>query len=177
MDELEDPDYGSVSDVKRRAKTQAHLIGNFQTRWKHEYLISLRKFHKSSGNNLQRIKVGDVVLIHDEGPRINWRLAVIKNLIVGGDGLVRAADIQTSTGRTNRPITKLYPLEVTANTETKASLDQSQDGSTVAAEREETATTIPAPQRRPQRVSARLAAEKMMKWKESLLGPPEDVEM
>ncbi len=27
---------------------------------------------------------------------------------------VRAANIQTSNGRTNRPITKLFPLEVTA---------------------------------------------------------------
>ena len=176
MDELEDPDYGSTSDIKRQAKTQAHLIRNFQTRWKHEYLTSLREFHRASGNNSQQVKVGDVVLIHDEGPRISWRLAVIKNLITGGDGLVRAADIQTSTGRTNRPITKLYPLEVTADTETKMSPNQSQD-TTVTAGKEETATTTPAPQRRPQRASARQAAEKMMKWKETLLGPPENVDM
>ena len=64
------------------------------------------------------------MLIHDEGPRINWRLAVIRDLIMGGDGLVRAADIQTSTGRTNRLITKLYPLKVTANTETEVSPNQ-----------------------------------------------------
>ena len=52
------------------------------------YLTSLREFHNSSGDNRQRVKVGDVVLVHNEGPRINWRLAVIKDLITGGDNLV-----------------------------------------------------------------------------------------
>ena len=33
----------------------------------------------------------------------------------GYDGLIRTAYIRTSTGRTNRPITRLYPLEVTAH--------------------------------------------------------------
>ena len=38
----------------------------------------------------------------------------MEDTITGEDGLIRAANIQTSTGRTNRPIIKLYPLEVTA---------------------------------------------------------------
>ena len=99
VDKLEDPDYGEFSKIKRQAKAQAHLIRNFQTRWRHEYLTSLHEFHRTSGNNSQQIKVGDIVLMHDEGPRINLRLAVIKELVVGGDGLVRLADIQTSTRR------------------------------------------------------------------------------
>ena len=82
------------------------------SRWKHEYLTSLREFHGSTGDNRQRIKIGDVVLVHDEGPRINWHLAVIKDLIIGGEKLVRTAIICTSAGETNCPITKLYPLEV-----------------------------------------------------------------
>jgi len=39
-------------------------------------------------------------------------LAVIEDVNTGEDGLVRAANIRTSTGKTNRPITKIYPLEV-----------------------------------------------------------------
>ena len=39
------------------------------------------------------IKVGDVVLIHDDGPRINWRLAVVTKLLIGGDSPTRAAEI------------------------------------------------------------------------------------
>ena len=30
---------------------------------------------------------------------------------MGNDGLARAANIRTKSGHTNRPITKLYPLE------------------------------------------------------------------
>ena len=48
-------------------------------------------------------------------PRIDWRLAVIEELIVGNNGLVRAAHIRTGQGRTNRPISKLCPLEVSSN--------------------------------------------------------------
>jgi len=53
--------------------------------------------------------------VHDEGPQIQWRLAVIEKLNKGGDGMTRSADIRTSSGRTNRPIVKLYPPEVTSN--------------------------------------------------------------
>jgi len=38
--ELNDPDYGGTT---HRAKTQAHLLQCFQSRWKHEYLTSLRE--------------------------------------------------------------------------------------------------------------------------------------
>ena len=48
-------------------------------------------------------------------PRNKWRLAVIKRLVKGNDMFICTAHIQTSTGRTNHPITRLYPLEVTAH--------------------------------------------------------------
>ena len=65
-----------------------------------------------TGTNLQTVKVGDIVLIHDDTPRMQWRLAVVEELIMGLDGFVRAAKIRTSSGKTNRPIAKLFPLEV-----------------------------------------------------------------
>ena len=94
---------------------QTVLLEHFNSKWKHEYLTYLREFHGSSGDNHQRIKIGDIVLAHDDGPRINWQLAVIKDLIIAGDNLVRTAIIRTSTGETNHPITKLYTLEVRTN--------------------------------------------------------------
>ena len=39
---------------------------------------------------------------------------MVERLNKGADCLTRSADIRTSTGRTNRPIAKLYPFEVTA---------------------------------------------------------------
>ena len=39
-------------------------------------------------------------------------MAVVKELQRGNDKFVQLATIQTANGITNRPITKLYPLEV-----------------------------------------------------------------
>lgn len=73
----------------------------------------LREFHRTTGNNESRVKVGDVFL-HDDGPPIKRKLAVIEELLPGRDGHVWAVDIRTQGGMTNGPIAKLYPLEVTA---------------------------------------------------------------
>ena len=76
-------------------------------------MTSLREFNnKISGHNKQTIRVGDVVVVHDEKPRMQWRLAIVEELIKGGDTLVCATHIRMGTYKTIRPITKLYPLEV-----------------------------------------------------------------
>ena len=51
----------------------------------------------------------------------------MERFIKGKDGLVRAADIKTSTGYTSRPITKQYPLEVTLTTHRKTKPSQSSE--------------------------------------------------
>ena len=107
-----DPSYEEHSRLSKDAKTQALLLQYFSSRWKNEYLTFLREFHRTSGNNNCKIAAGDIVLVHDEGPHVQWRLAVVEDLIRGGDGLVRAVNIRTSTGLTNRPIVRLIPLEV-----------------------------------------------------------------
>ena len=71
-----------------------------------------------------------VVSVHDNGPRVNWRLAVMTKLLVGGDGLTHAVEIRTSTGTTNRPITKLYPLEVNSSTDLTDKMPGEQEKST-----------------------------------------------
>ena len=116
-DELSDPNYGTEPDLKRRAKTQAFLIQGFWKRWRMEYL---RELHKTTSNNTQNVQVGDVVLVHDDAPRISWQLAVIEEINKGADGLIRAASICTKDGKTNRPIAKLYPIEVHHPTDSDA---------------------------------------------------------
>jgi hypothetical protein len=54
-----------------------------------------------TGNNIQTISAGDVVQIHDENPRSQWKLAVVEELITGRDGFTRAAKIRTKNGVTN----------------------------------------------------------------------------
>ena len=65
-DELNDPDYKEKStrmEITRRANIQARLL---QHRWKNDYLTSLWEFRVITGNNHQRIRIGDVVLVHDD---------------------------------------------------------------------------------------------------------------
>ncbi|XP_061171676.1 uncharacterized protein LOC133181152 [Saccostrea echinata] len=101
--------------LNQRLDNQNTILNHFWSRWKREYLTSLREYHTSNGRRSQNIKVGDIVQIHEEKPRIMWKLAVVEELIQGRDGFVRAVTLRTKNGLTNRPILKLYPIEVNEN--------------------------------------------------------------
>ena len=97
----------------KRLSRISTIIDQFWNRWKHEYLTSLREFHQRPGKDSVVVKVGDVVLVHDEKPRNQWNTGIVEQLNHGNDGLVRSAIIRTKSGCTSRPIVKLYPLEIT----------------------------------------------------------------
>ena len=117
-DKLHDPSYCGAEQVRRDAKTESLLLEHFTTRWRHEYLTSLREFHRPFRRGGQEIRVGDVALVNDDGPRINWKLAIVENLVEGNDGLVHSAAVRTRHGVTNRPVAKLYPFELTSEVRT-----------------------------------------------------------
>ncbi|XP_074645841.1 uncharacterized protein LOC141902099 [Tubulanus polymorphus] len=110
-DTLADPDYGH-SELNRRQEHRAVLVQHFWGRWKNEYLTALRERHNQSGNNQEIVKIGDIVQIHADNPRLTWRLGIIEKLNRGNDNCVRSAVVRTAKGRTSRPINKLYPLEI-----------------------------------------------------------------
>ncbi|XP_070533005.1 uncharacterized protein [Ptychodera flava] len=123
-EEIEDPTFGNHNDVNRRYAHLSNLQQQFWKRWSTEYLTALRERHSGSGNKHNVIKVGDVVLIHsDIDRRMKWQLGTVKRLVYGRDKLVRSAEISTARGHTNRPIHKLYPLEV-ASQELSSSEDK-----------------------------------------------------
>ena len=105
------PNYGEAGQLCKRTRIQAAVLSDFKKRWCHEYLTSLQEYHKASGDNKQCVNKGDVVIVHNGTPRITWKMAIVEDLIVGRDGLVRAATICTTNGTTSRPTTKLYPIE------------------------------------------------------------------
>ena len=121
-DELTDPDFGkSGKMLNQRALHLDMVFQQLWSRWRNEYLPALRETHmyNASGNkgvSENNIKVGDVVLVHeDTHKRIQWPLAIVTRLKYGNDGLVRSAEICMKHGVSNRPITKLYPLEVNSS--------------------------------------------------------------
>ena len=93
---------------------------HFRNRLKLEYLTSLRECHRNTGNNRQEIKVGEVVQIHDDTYRNQWELGIIDKPFTGEDNRVRSVRLKTARGYTNRPIGKLYPLEITVTEATSA---------------------------------------------------------
>lgn len=109
-EELLDPTFGKkLSHLLAMFSRRQRILKAFWSRWQREHLTSLRERHITSKNGFKpSIKVGDVVLVHNEGPRIDWKLAVIDSLITSPDGEIQAANIRTAKGKTNRPVSKLF---------------------------------------------------------------------
>lgn len=111
--EINDPGYGETTKASLRTQVAQHAV-TISMCWKWEYLTSFQEHHSTTGKNEQYIKVEDVVLVHDDIPRAKWKMAVVEQLIQGKDGYTRAANIRYSGGKTNTPIAKLYPLELSS---------------------------------------------------------------
>lgn len=140
-DELSDPTYQESTDIQRKAKRVTLLIQHFWQRW--QYFTSLQEFHRKSEINTEIEKVGDLVLIHDDGPRVNnWKLALVASINRGHERFVRLANVYAADRTTNHPITRLHPLEIQAK--------EGQNHITDATTTEQT----PPPARRPQRDTA-----------------------
>jgi len=105
-----------------------------------EQFTALREVHKGGSVKDQTVNVGHVVLVHNNVPWSRWQLAVTEELfklMKGLDELTRVTKSSTKTGRTDRPIARLYPLEVNSACETAATTDSdindmqtSKDGTT-----------------------------------------------
>ena len=119
LDQNEDDFEDIISDklnLTKRAKYMKAINDHYWSRWQKEYLLELRNTHIQNGDASTIISVGEVVIIHENAKRHWWRLGVIVKLIKGSDGNVRAVTLKTSkNGKViflNRPIEKLYPLEI-----------------------------------------------------------------
>ena len=93
--------------LSRRSQRVLQITQHFWTRWRHEYLTSLREFYRYKRRDGHSIKVGDVGLVHKDSPRNTWPLGVVDELLPGDDEAVRAARARTKGGITIRPIRKL----------------------------------------------------------------------
>ena len=88
-------------------------------------------------------KVGDIVLIKDEGPKNRSKMGQVIELHTGEDSIPRVATVRTNQGQLMRPVVKLYPLELHQEIPTKE-----------PEEKEEAMKSV-----RPKRKTAQAAAE------------------
>ena len=109
-------------EVISHSKKTGAAVDHFWKRWKQEYLVDLREHHKMKTKSKNvNVDKGDVVLIHEDGVKRNkWSMAVIEELITGKDGVTKGATVKKigKNGKLsilNRPVQKLYPLEISSS--------------------------------------------------------------
>ena len=110
-------EFDEVSNVHKRFSYLTRILSLFWNRWKKEYLVGLREAHKSGKHKSPNIDKGDVVLVQDENmKRGMWKIAIVEDLIVGKDDVVRGAKVRKAgRGKPDficRPLQRLYPLEI-----------------------------------------------------------------
>ncbi|VDM34652.1 unnamed protein product, partial [Toxocara canis] len=94
-------------------------LDRFWSIWQSEYLLSLREtqkiIHPTSRLSEQRSpKLGEIVIIQeDDVPRGLWKMGKVIEIRRSSDEQIRSAVLKTSTcQRLERPLNKLYPLEI-----------------------------------------------------------------
>ncbi|CAB4015917.1 Hypothetical predicted protein [Paramuricea clavata] len=156
--------------VARRVSYLRTLKEHFWLRWKNEYLLELRNVHRQKTKRQKGncIKVGDVVVIHEENVRrVKRKLGRIEKLIEGKDGAIRGAVVRKLTDKggkcteIRRPIQKLYPVELSEGDE---EIVTAGDNTENASEKEDQKTGL---RRGPIREAARKAQAKRQELIES----------
>ncbi len=88
LNEEMDPDFTTSSFLSARQKRCDKLRSQFWKKWSTEYLLSLRARHVeklkkiSKSQSQQQVVVNDLVLIHNEGPRLGWKVERIKQVFI-----------------------------------------------------------------------------------------------
>ncbi|CAL8137208.1 unnamed protein product [Orchesella dallaii] len=105
------PDVSSIKTnrLSRWQYTQ-QVLQHFWKQWRMEYLSSLQQRFKWK-RKCENIKVGDIVIIHEDNvPPMKWKLAKVIEVHGGADDRVRVVSVKTSSGIYKRPIVKLTPI-------------------------------------------------------------------
>ena len=117
-DEIAEEPEENKSGCYERFRYLTEKLAHFWEKWRNEYLVNLREFHRTkSGRVVKRVQVGYVVTVFEENKkRGEWKLAAVENLITGKDRIVRGANVRVIAKgkpvRMARPVQKLYPIEV-----------------------------------------------------------------
>ena len=107
-----------------------------------------------------------MVIVHDDSPCMLWKLAVIEELDCSKDGLTQAAIIRTANDTTNRPISKLYPLELASGKVNHTVEEVSENSETLDSDSGPTSKG-----RHPSRSAVRRATNKLKEWARILSAP------
>ena len=101
----------------RRSKHLLKFKAAVWKRWSQKYLESLRERNRNllGAKGVVPVIKHVVILKTDEQSRGKWPLEMIEELIVGKDGVVRAAEVRTGKNQLERAIQRLFPLELSCD--------------------------------------------------------------
>ena len=111
-----------VPSTNKRFHYLSKVRDHFWNRWRREYLTDLREYHRGKcESQVRTVSIGDVVIVFEENVKRGlWKIGKVEEVIWGRDGVVRGAKVKVMTkGKPvllNRPVQKLYPLEVRTET-------------------------------------------------------------
>ena len=169
--DIEDTDFELTSiDLSRRVRHLNNSIDHFWRRWRQEYLVELREAHRfiSGTSTGASIAVNDLVILHNESQtRGFWKIARVENTIVGKDGKIRGATVRVSAGDGStkllqRPVSLLYPLEVSCKSDSTKTNDCTDDHRSNCGEKK--LTEAEPTSQRPTRAAAARAVERVKGW-------------
>ncbi|CAK1596209.1 unnamed protein product [Parnassius mnemosyne] len=104
-----DLDYVDNMNLNVRYKYLQKLREDFRVRFRKEYLALLTARWKEKTIEMKK---GDIVLVETDAKRLFWPLGLIMEVVTGADGVTRLARVKTQKGETLRPCQRLYPLEI-----------------------------------------------------------------
>lgn len=103
-----------TSELVKRWRNRKHIVEQFWRKWEHEYLAQLRTLQARDAQRSSSPRIGDVVILGDtKTPRLWWRLARVKEVRSGRDGVPRSCLLSLPNGTTLlRPMRLIYNLEI-----------------------------------------------------------------
>ncbi|XP_064475786.1 uncharacterized protein LOC135389683 [Ornithodoros turicata] len=102
----------SAKGLRQYLKVQRRHRSQFWSRWRKEYLLQLRSAHMTRHKPESQLQVGDVVVIHDKGPPLMWKLGRVTQAFPGRDGVVRACAVALANRTVlHSPVQLLHRLE------------------------------------------------------------------
>ena len=129
VDEFQESGFKQEMDVRERWKHRQTLVRQFFNSWVKNYILSLQQRHKWQDKK-PNIRIGDLVLVEKEKlKKHRWPLGLIKDLIIGRDGLIRSVRLTTSEHAepVTRSIHEIFPLEAASERLTREKQDEEQD--------------------------------------------------
>lgn len=105
----EQRDFNVSEDLRLRKMYFTQLSEIWEREYLYQVLGSKGEVWQSTPNPLQ---TGEVVLVADGEKRLGWKLGVVQELHTGRDGRCRSATVRVGRSTLNRPIQKLYKLEL-----------------------------------------------------------------